>query len=96
MKKVLDAGNTTALDRPLPVSLGNVTKDTLTARCTCTDEAAQPIRVHFRSGCGGEDYDTAGLDPFDIDLRPGEKARKTIELRAEVRFIKVLVENLDE
>ncbi len=86
----------TALANSPPVCLGNATDVTLTAECAYTKKARRPIRVHVRASYDGVNYDTADLTSFNNDFRPGETARKTFELDTKVRFIKVLVENLDE
>jgi len=41
-------------------------------------------------------YDTVDLYTFENDFKPGQTARKTIELEPKVPFIKVLVENQDQ
>ena len=92
----LEAGKTTSLANSPPVGLGSIATAAVTAECTYSDKAAHPVRLHVRSSYDGENYDTADLVCFDNDLKPGKTARKTLELRAKVRFIKVLVENLDE
>ncbi|MHC4533277.1 MAG: glycoside hydrolase family protein [Planctomycetota bacterium] len=86
----------TALADSPPVCLGNITDVTLTAECTYMKKARRPIRVHVRASYDGVNYDTADLTSFSNDFKPGETARKTFELDTKVRFIKILVENLDE
>ncbi len=87
--------STTLADSP-PVCLGNATDVTLTAECAYTKKARRPIRVHIRASYDGVNYDTADLTSFYNDFKPGETARRTSELDTRVRFIKVIVENLDE
>ena len=41
-------------------------------------------------------YDTTDLYTFDNDLKPGQTARKTVDLNTNVRFIKIIVENQDK
>lgn len=92
----LGANKITAPADSPPIYLGNTTDVTLTAECAYTKKARRPIRVHIRASYDGVNYDTADLYSFDNDFRPGKTARKTSELDTKVRFIKVLVENLDE
>jgi len=86
----------TALADSPPVCLGNITNVTLTAECTYTKKARRSIRVHVRASYDGVNYDTSDLTSFNNDFEPGKTARKTLELDTKVRFIKVLVENIDE
>ncbi|MBA7707961.1 hypothetical protein ES703_116846 [subsurface metagenome] len=92
----LGPNKSTALADSPPICLGNATDVTLTAECAYTKKARRPIRVHIRASYDGVNYDTADLISFYNDFRPGETARRTSELDTKVRFIKVLVENLDE
>jgi hypothetical protein len=41
-------------------------------------------------------YDTTDLYTFDNLFREGQTVQKTFELDSKVRFIKVMVENLDD
>ncbi|MCH7558507.1 MAG: hypothetical protein IIB56_13760 [Planctomycetes bacterium] len=92
----LGPNKSTALADSPPICLGNTTDVTLTAECTYTKKARRPIRVHIRASYDGVNYDTADLTSFYNDFKPGETARRTFELDTKVRFIKVIVENLDE
>jgi hypothetical protein len=92
----LDAGKTTRLEDSPPVCLSSVGRVALTAECTFSQKAKKPIRIHVRSSYDGANYDTSDLYTFDSEFEPGQLSRKTFELDTGVRFIKVLVENLDE
>jgi len=92
----LGPNKVTALADSPPICLGSTTDVTLTAECAYTKKARRPIRVHIRASYDGVNYDTADLTSFYNDFKPGETARRTSELDTKVRFIKVLVENLDE
>ncbi len=52
--------------------------------------------VGYAYSFDGINYDTSDLLTFDDEVKPGQLSRKTFELDTKVRFIKVLVENLDE
>jgi hypothetical protein len=41
-------------------------------------------------------YDTVDLYTLDNSLEPGRISRKTFQMESGVRFIKVIVENLDD
>ena len=92
----LDCGETTRLADAPPVCLSKVKQVALTAECTYGENSKKAIRLHLRSSYDGMNYDTNDLYTFDNYLKPGQTARNTFELSPKVRFIKVLVENLDE
>lgn len=92
----LGPNKVTALADSPPIYLGNTTDVTLTAECAYTKKARRSIRVHVRASYDGVNYDTSDLTSFNNDFEPGKTARKTLELDTKVRFIKVLVENIDE
>jgi hypothetical protein len=94
-RKTLRPGETTALADCPPVSLGHVAKAAITAECTYPNAAAMAMRVHVRASYDGVHYDTVDLESFSVDSRPGQTARKTIELDTGIRFIRVLAENPD-
>lgn len=92
----LGPGKTTRLDDAPPVCLGNVKRVALTVECTYRRSAKKAIRIHVRSSYDGINYDTTDLYTFNSDVKPGQLSRRTFELDAKVRFIKILVENLDD
>jgi hypothetical protein len=94
--ETLGPGETTALSDSPPVSLGNITKATLTVECAYSKDAKKPIRLHVRSSTDGIKYDTADLSLFYNDFIAGKTARKTLDINTNVRYIKVIVENPDE
>jgi hypothetical protein len=93
-RKALGPGKTTPMTPP--ICLGNVTDAALTVECTYTKDAENPIRLHVRASYDGVNIDSTDLVSFDNDFKRGKTARKTFELDTKVRFIRVLVENLDE
>ncbi|MFC1738868.1 hypothetical protein ACFL1G_07470 [Planctomycetota bacterium] len=92
----LDAGAATNLDDAPPICLSNIDYLSLTAECEYSNNAAKPIRVHVRASYDGLQYDTSDLYTLDNVLQPGQPARKTFQLNSKMRFIKVMVENLDK
>ena len=91
----IEAGKSTSLADSPPISLGSITRLALTAECSYNRDASRPILIRVRSSYDGLNYDTADLYTFKNALEPGRIARKTIELKPKVQFIKVLVENQD-
>lgn len=93
----LAAGTTapSSLKSSPAVALSHVTRAALTVECTFGKRSTKPLRLHVRSSPDGLKYDTADLHTLDLDCLPGKTCRKTFTFDADVRFIKVLVENLD-
>ena len=96
VKEKIAPGKSTILEESPPVCLGNIKGVAITAQCKYDKNANKPIRVHIVSSTDGLVYDTTDLYTFDNDFKPGETARKTIELNTNVRFIKIIVENQDQ
>ena len=80
----------------IPVSLSHITRVALTAECTYSSKAKQGARIHVVSSPDGIHYDTTDLYTFDSDFNPGQKVQRTFDLDTHVRFIKILMENLDQ
>jgi hypothetical protein len=92
----LGPGEMTSLADSPPVCLGNIREVSITAECAYNKKAKMPIRLHIRSSYDGIKYDTSDLAQFDNGLEAGQTARKTFELDTKARFIKILIQNLDE
>lgn len=86
---------TSSLEDVPPIALSTVNRVALTVESTYHKSSRAGIRVHVRASYDGLSYDTTDLHTFDNDFTPGQSARKTFELAPNVKFIKVLVENLD-
>ena len=91
----LAAGKTSSLSDSPPVSLSNISRLSLTIRCKYSEKAKKGIRIHVKSSPDNFSFDTADLYTLDCDFEPGQVVQKTFELRANVQFIKVCVENMD-
>ncbi len=91
----IDGGARTKLEDSPPVCLSNIKGVSITAQCKYDKNAKMPIRVHIVSSTDGLVYDTTDLYTFDNDFKPGQTARKTVDLNTNVRFIKIMVENQD-
>ncbi len=94
----LAAGTTAplSLKNAPAVALSHATRAALTAECTYDKRSVNGLRLHVRSSPDGLKYDTVDLHTFDLDCLPGKTCRKTFTFDADVRFIKILVENLDK
>jgi hypothetical protein len=86
---------TSPLEAAPPICLSTVSRVALTAECSYHAAAKAGIKVHVRASYDGLNYDTADLFVFEHEFRPGQVTRKTVDLNARVKFIKILVENLD-
>jgi hypothetical protein len=78
------------------VSLGNVQHVALTVECRCDSAAKRGLRLHVRSSSDGSNFDTIDAQTVNVEFQPGKALRQTFPLDAAARFIKVLVENLDD
>ena len=96
VKEKIAPGKSTILEESPPVCLSNIKGVSITAQCKYDKNAKKPIRVHIVSSTDGLIYDTTDLYTFDNDFKPGQTARKTIDLNTNVRFIKIIVENQDK
>ena len=92
----LAAGAVSKLDDAPPICLSNISRLSLTAECEYSGKATKPVRVHVRASYDGMTYDTVDLYTLDNSLEPGRISRKTFQMESGVRFIKVIVENLDD
>ena len=67
----------------------------LTIECSYDAGANEGLQIHIRSSYDGIKYNNIDLYNFDIDFKPGQTINKTIELTPKAKFLKVIVENLD-
>lgn len=92
----LGPAKTVTLDSSPPVNLSYINKLVLTAECEYSKNAKSGIRLHVISSYDGIHYETTDLYTLDNDFTAGRICRKTFILNAPVKFIKVIVENLDK
>ena len=85
-----------SLNTCCPIGLDSVSSLALTAECKYRTDAKKGLKVHVVSSYDGINYDDFDLYVFDVPVRAGKTIRKTVELSPKVRFVKVIVENLDE
>lgn len=78
------------------VALDAADSAAITVECRYDAAAAQGLRIHVRSSHDGRHYDTSDLQTFDLPVSPGELCRKTFPLESDVRFVKFIIENLDD
>jgi hypothetical protein len=95
-RESLNAGEATELCDCPAASLNGVSQAGLTVECEFDAGAHEGIRVRVRSSADGLGYDTDDLFTINCDCRPGMVARKTVPVNTSVRFVKVIVENLDK
>ncbi|MFC1739714.1 hypothetical protein ACFL1G_11820 [Planctomycetota bacterium] len=84
------------IDTCLPMSLDSASSLALETECTYDTNAKAGLRLHVRASSDGKKYNNVDLYAFDIDLMPGQTVNKTVELTPKAKFIKVIVENLDD
>lgn len=91
----LGAGRSSHLQTCLPIGLQAAATIAITMECTYEPASQAGVRLHVRGSYDGVKYDTEDLYTFNIELRPGQTVRKTVELRPSAKFAKVFIENLD-
>ena len=79
----------------LPIGLESASSLALSVECTYEAAVRAGLSLHVRGSDDGVIYDTVDLNTFDIPLDAGKRVRKTVELSPKVKYVKVIVENLD-
>ena len=92
IKDSVKAGQTTSVDNCKPLCLDNITTLTLTVECKY-GKKARPVQVHVKSSYDGIKYDTIDRDTLVIPSMPDQKVQQTFEVKPNVKYIKVQVEN---
>ena len=85
----------TRIEECLPIGLEAASTLAIATECTYDDDADAGLRLHVRASEDGVHCDTEDLYTFDIPLRAGQTVKKTFVMNAEMKFAKVVVENLD-
>ena len=96
-RATLAAGTTTSMRRdesPI-VALSHVTTASVTIECRYDEHATAGVRLRVRSSSNGDDFDTEDLMTFTPNFRSGSAIRQTFSFEPNVKFVKVLIENLD-
>ena len=78
-----------------PISLETASDLALTTECTYDADAKAGLRLHLRASYDGINYDNTDLYTFDTDFKAEKTVEKTVELTPKAKFVKVIVENLD-
>jgi hypothetical protein len=96
--KRLGPGESTSLstEDARAIALSNVESAVVTVSCKFDGDTNQGLRLHMRSSADGEVYDTEDLQTFDMRAQPGKTARQTFPVTSSVRYLKVIVENMDK
>ena len=92
----LNPGQSTRLAECLPIGLEAATTLSIATGCNYAADAKAGLLVHIRTSNDGIHFDTVDLDTFEIDLQAGKTTRKTVDISPGARFVKVMVENLDD
>jgi hypothetical protein len=95
MMDSLGPGQSSKVQACLPIGLEAASKLAIATECTYDSDAGAGLRLHVRGSDDGVHCDTVDMFTFDIDFRPGETVRKTVNLSPNSKFAKVVVENLD-
>ena len=77
------------------ICLQNVEHVTITAKCRFPVASAGPMRVHVRSSVDGLNYGAEDLSILDEKPKQGKTVIGRMELKSTVKFIKMVIENLD-
>jgi len=92
----LAASETSTLANCLEISLDQVERLAITVECTYSEAARAGIRVHIRTSVDNINWDTEDWDSWTLTgFAPGATIRQTKHYDPDVRFLKVLIENLD-
>jgi hypothetical protein len=91
----LDPGQSSRLAACLPIGLEEASRLAIALECTYDADAKAGVRLHVRGSDDGVYCDTEDLYTFDIPLRASQTVRKTIDVNTNVKFVKVIIENLD-
>jgi hypothetical protein len=96
-KPRIEAGQETtlAIEDTRCVPLGNIANASLTFECRFDPAAKNGVRIHVRSSLDGGRFDTEDFISYEVSPSPGQQVCQTFRLPTEVRFVKVLIENLD-
>ena len=95
MMDSLDAGQSSRLQACLPIGLEAASTLAIATECAYDSDAKAGLRLHVRGSDDGVHCDTVDLHTIDIPLDKGKTVRKTVELSPNVKFARVIVENLD-
>jgi len=91
----LDPGQSSRLTDCLPIGLQAASRLALAVECTYGSNAQRGVRLHVRGSDDGVHCDTEDLYTFDIPFKASQRIRKTIDVNTNVRFVKMVIENLD-
>ena len=97
-RDTLAAGATTSMRRdesPI-IALSYASTASVTVTCTYDANAQSGVMLHVRSSPDGKDFDTVDLHTWEPRVMPGETVRQTFTFEPSVKFIKLLVQNLDD
>ncbi len=92
----LAPGKSTSLEDCPILPTAKISRLAITAECTYSKKANNQIRLHVRSSHDGLNYDTKDLFTYDCQILPGETIRNTFQPDADVKYLKIIIENFDK
>jgi hypothetical protein len=98
LRAELGPGESTTLstDESRCIALSNVTSASIQVECKFGVGAKHGLRIHVRPSADGETNGTEDLHTFEMSARPAETAIQAFPIQPTTRFIKVIIENMDE
>jgi hypothetical protein len=91
----LAPGQISRLADCLPIGLEAASRLALSVEYTHGSNAHRGVRLHIRGSNDGVYCDTEDLYTYDIPCKSSQRVRKTIDVNTHVKFVKVVIENLD-
>ncbi len=79
----------------LPLSVENASRFAITVKCTYSESASSPLKLHLLSASSEKSFDTEDLYTFTLPLKRNSTIQKTFSGELCTRFLKVLTENTD-
>lgn len=92
----IEPRQTTSLKKCVPLCLDSITTLTLTGESTYGPQSSRPVRLHIKTSYDGFKYDTVDMLSLELSFAPGKTVRQTFEVKPNVKYIKVQMENLDK
>ena len=94
-KSVLMPSEETSLDESICISLVDIVKLSITARCHFGSDTNKPVTIKIYSSQDAENWDTEPLISFNLPCHTGGWSQKTVMLFPDVMYIKATAKNLN-
>jgi len=92
-KSILIPNEETSVDESECISLLDIVKLSITARCHFGSDTTKPITIKILSSQDAINWDTEPLLSFNLPCRPGEDVQKTRLMFPDVMYIKAKAQN---